>query len=334
MAGEDSVRPSRDGDQFHYYWAARRCLRLLPPDTDLVAISIEGPAVPDGNAVRDGSKSIDVAEYYGSTDPATATLINYVQLKHSSVREDEEWIASTITETLQDFGKRYVALVAKFGVADVAKRFRFEFVTNRPFAASLETGMEQLRSDHVGARGKAAAHAMRIDVSIASGLAEILTLTGRTQRYLEQRTLLHDDLSGFLPEADRDASLQMKNLVEQRATSEFSNRPEITRIDILKALGTDSRDLYPAPSLIELPAQIVPRIQLSELTERIVSGGSLCVISADAGVGKSVLSTQIGSQLPAGSATFVYDCFGNGAYRSASGYRHRCPSPPRRAGPC
>ena len=36
------VRPSRDGDQFHYLWAARRCLLLLAPKRDLVAISVEG----------------------------------------------------------------------------------------------------------------------------------------------------------------------------------------------------------------------------------------------------------------------------------------------------
>lgn len=129
MAGEEFVRPSRDGDQFHYYWAARRCLRLLPVETDLVAISIEGPATPDGELLSDGSKSIDVAEYRGSTDPAKATHVRYVQLKHSSRREQQAWLASELTDTLQDFAKRYSALVAKFGGEDVARRFSFEFVT-------------------------------------------------------------------------------------------------------------------------------------------------------------------------------------------------------------
>jgi hypothetical protein len=36
------VRPSRDGDQFHYHWAARRCLNLLLPGTELKAVTIEG----------------------------------------------------------------------------------------------------------------------------------------------------------------------------------------------------------------------------------------------------------------------------------------------------
>jgi hypothetical protein len=29
MTSADLVRSSRDGDQFHYYWAARQCLKLL-----------------------------------------------------------------------------------------------------------------------------------------------------------------------------------------------------------------------------------------------------------------------------------------------------------------
>lgn len=324
MAGEEFVRPSRDGDQFHYYWAARRCLRLLPVDTDLVAISIEGPATPDGELLSDGSKSIDVAEYRGSTDPATATHVRYVQLKHSSRREQQAWVASELTDTLQDFAKRYSALVAKFGVEDVARRFSFEFVTNRPLAASLKDGVAHLRSHSTTVHSRAAAYAMRLPIKQAIELAQILTLTGETEHYLEQRSLLHGDVSGYLPEADRDAPLQMKNLVEQRATTEFEHRPEITRMDVLKVLGTDMRDLYPSPSLIELPSAIVPRVQLASLAERVVAGGSLTIIEADAGVGKSVLSTQIGFHLPEGSRTLVYDCFGNGAYRGASGYRHRC----------
>ncbi|WP_231420789.1 hypothetical protein [Sphingomonas sp. Leaf205] len=324
MAGEEFVRPSRDGDQFHYYWAARQCLRLLPPGTTLVAISIEGPAIPDGKLLDDGAKSIDVAEYHGSTVPATATHIRYVQLKHSSRRADKEWLASELTDTLQDFGERYVALVGIFGTDDVAERFSFEFVSNRPLAASLVGGLDELRGDGATVKAKAAAHAMRLPIGQAAALARILTLTGRTERYLEQRSLLHGDVSSYLPEADRDAPLQMKNLVEQRATTEFEHRPEITRMDVLKALGTDMRDLYPAPPLIDLPSTIVPRTQLAVLADRVIAGGDLTIIEAHAGVGKSVLSTQLGLHLPDGSRTLVYDCFGNGAYRSASGYRHRC----------
>lgn len=47
------------------------------------------------------------------------------------------------------------------------------------------------------------------------------------------------------------------------------------------------------------------------------------IVHAAAGVGKSVFATRIKLGLPTGSSSVLYDCFGNGQYRSASGYRHR-----------
>ena len=44
------VRPSREGDQFHYVWAARRSLRLLLPSSGLVAVTIEGASPSDMQA--------------------------------------------------------------------------------------------------------------------------------------------------------------------------------------------------------------------------------------------------------------------------------------------
>ena len=67
-AKSDGVRYTRAGDQFHYRWAARRCLALLEHSTDLVYITIEGISVEetsDDNS-QTGEEVIDVAEYYGS----------------------------------------------------------------------------------------------------------------------------------------------------------------------------------------------------------------------------------------------------------------------------
>lgn len=82
------VRASRDGDQFHYLWAARRALLLLNPLSDLVAVTIEGAATdefPGSKQVEVGEQLIDIAEYYGSTDLKSASLIRYMQLKHSTL---------------------------------------------------------------------------------------------------------------------------------------------------------------------------------------------------------------------------------------------------------
>jgi hypothetical protein len=78
----DLVRTSRDGDQFHYHWAARHCLSLLPGVSDLVAISIEGASTAEGaGSVLEGDELIDVGFYYGSEQLEEARLVRYVQLR-------------------------------------------------------------------------------------------------------------------------------------------------------------------------------------------------------------------------------------------------------------
>jgi len=50
MPENNSLRPSRDGDQFHYWWAARICLLLLSPDTTLRAVTTEGSSPSEAEA--------------------------------------------------------------------------------------------------------------------------------------------------------------------------------------------------------------------------------------------------------------------------------------------
>lgn len=61
MPDTDLLRASRDGDQFHYHWAARQALKLLLPDADLTAIAVEGVS-PDDTQGEDGEDVIDIAE--------------------------------------------------------------------------------------------------------------------------------------------------------------------------------------------------------------------------------------------------------------------------------
>ena len=81
----DTVRASRAGDQFHYRWAARRCLALLNLDSELDCITIEGIATDETPNDNDGTgeEVVDVAEYYGASTIKQATKISYHQLKHS-----------------------------------------------------------------------------------------------------------------------------------------------------------------------------------------------------------------------------------------------------------
>ncbi len=145
MGEQELVRPSRDGDQFHYHWAARHCLALLPGSGDLVAVSIEGASVAEGEAaVDDGDELIDVGLYYGSEVLKDARLAHYVQLKHSTRHAGKPWTASGIGKTLTGFAKRYAELALKLPAGTAKQKLKFSFTSNRPIATEVLEALEDV----------------------------------------------------------------------------------------------------------------------------------------------------------------------------------------------
>ena len=324
------VRASRDGDQFHYLWAARRCLSLLSTQADLVGISIEGHSpdeLPGGSTALRGEELIDIAEYYGDVELRHAELIRYMQLKHSSRHAAKAWTASGLEKTLIGFSERYKDLSQRFSTDDLAKRFEFSFVTNRPISSAFTEAV----GDAV--RGMTPRHPNELKKlerftglkgTDLSSFCSLIHFEERQDDYWDQRNILFQEVSGYLPDSDVDAPIQLKELVTRRALSESEKTPVITKIDVLRALKTDESRLFPTPCLIKPIDNAVPRKQEADLIEVIVQAEKQPVIvHALAGVGKSVFATRIPMGLPQGSVFVLYDCFGNGQYRSATGYRHR-----------
>ena len=140
MTSADLVRSSRDGDQFHYYWAARQCLKLLRDDSGLAGVSIEGSSQLDAGTA--GEYVVDIAEYYGAMDPKAAGKIVYRQLKHSTAHADEPWTVSGLKRTLEGFGAKFFELNgASPGLID---RVTFDFVSNRPVDAALVQALSDI----------------------------------------------------------------------------------------------------------------------------------------------------------------------------------------------
>ena len=326
----DLVRPSRAGDQFHYLWAARRCLALLSPNTDLVGISIEGVSpeeTPEGASAPAGDTVIDVAEYYGDTDPSRAQRVRYLQLKHSTRRAAKAWTASGLKTTLRGFADKYARHLRQFGADYVSTRFEFRFVTNRP----VSTRVMQAVEDAVG--GTARRHPAELQkLKRFTGLADaklssfcrLLHFEDGQDDYWNQRNILRQEVRGYLPGPDSDAPVQLKELVTRKALPEAGQNPLIEKIDVLRALGTDESGLYPAQCQIEAVDNVIPREQETDLVREILgAAGRPLVVHALAGVGKSVFAARIQHGLPQGSVSVLYDCFGGGQYRRASGSRHR-----------
>lgn len=330
MSGTDLVRYSRDGDQFHYLWAARRCLLLLSHNSSLKAITIEGASpseASNANHITTGEELIDIGEYYGSENLEQSSLIRYIQLKHSTVRTDTAWTPSELEKTLKGFAERYTALKKHLGTVSLNEKLEFWFVSNRPINANLLEAVYDA-AENVPARHPADLRKLERITSLSgtalAAFCSLLRLEGNQEGLWDQQNMLAQDVSCYLADADVDAPVQLKELVTKKAGSESAGNPAITRMDVLRALRTDESRLFPAPCLIKDVENVVPREQEQELFREIVqAGGTPVIVHADAGVGKSVFATRVKLGLPVGSFSVLYDCFGNGQYRSASGYRHR-----------
>ncbi|GLI39493.1 hypothetical protein KI811_15765 [Geobacter hydrogenophilus] len=329
MGESSKVRFSRDGDQFHYLWATRRCLRLLSPASGLVAITIEGPSseeIASGDSVEAGEELIDVGEYYGSQDLEKATFVRYIQLKHSTQNPTEAWPPSGLEKTIRGFAKRHLELENRFGTGNLGKRFEFCFISNRPinsdFIEAIEDAASMARSRHPNELKKLERFTS-LTGSKLSAFCQLLKFEGGHAAYWIQRKILALETKAYLAGNDVDAPIQLKELVTRRALSESENNPSITKIDVLRVLGITEDLLFPASSRIESADKSIPRIQEAEIMANIVAAQIPVIVHAEGGVGKSVLSQRIKDYLPANSVTVVYDCFGNGEYRRAGSPRHR-----------
>ena len=283
-------------------------------------VSVEGISKKD--SVSAGIESIDLALYYGSASLPTARLVRYRQLKHSTLHADKEWTASGLRKTLKDFADRFTVLVGQFGVQYVCAHFAFEFETNRPLSPRVDRTLAELRQGTLGRDSRYISRVTGLTSADLHAFASLFRPIARVEGFLEQRALLNRDLRAYLPDNDKDAAIALRDLVARKATTEFKSNREIRREDVLDAIGVRLNDLFPAPNLLESPPVLVLRAQMPDLVRVITKSLTPVIVSADGGYGKSIVATQIGPALP-GSATFVYDSFGNGGYRSFTGLRHR-----------
>lgn len=330
---DDLVGYSRAGDEFHYRWAARRCLRLLYPKTPLQSIVIEGslePNVTEANKRETGEYVIDLAEY-SSKVGSNSTVISYYQLKHTTLREDTPFTLSDLRNTIEGFATRYRKVFLEEETSDTPPIIKFSIVTNRRISDAVKSrfiviagGGRVLRKD-----GK--------DHQFQSTIEEYTQLKGEDLQafcnsiefadsegdYNVQRDELRIELSLILAGAIDDSKIAtIVELVRSKVMPDSDGR--IVREDVLKRFGVTSQgELFPAPPEYEGLQNVIMREQHSTLLNRILSESTPIIIHAGGGVGKSIVARQLAESLPNGSMGVVYDCFGGGKYRNRSEPRHR-----------
>lgn len=336
MSQPDLLRPSRDGDQFHYTWAARQSLRLLDEASGLDSLFVEAVApseqpdvsqpadLSDDDKNRTGDEVIDLAEYWGSSDIAYATKVVYRQFKHSTRYGNDPWTLSFLTKTLIGFARKYRTLRTSHPAA--LDCVYFEFVSNRPPSASAIEALRDLRTGTLSPATKSIRERLTeiISTDDLRLLCERLVIDERAPSLLRLRHLLDLDVADLLPGAPGEQALLLREMISSRATSVAGDNPMVRRADVLASLKTSDDLLLPAPNLIEAPKRSIDRHQFAEIAAKVCESSTApTLVHGPGGVGKSVLASTLKNNLPEGSVTVVFDCFGNGSYRRPSAPRHR-----------
>ncbi|WP_224404018.1 hypothetical protein [Pseudonocardia sp. ICBG1034] len=320
MPDGEKVRASRDGDRFHYYWAARRALGLLDLTGSLEAISVEGPA--EGETVE-GEEVVDVAEYWGGSAMASCSEVRYAQLKHSTMRTAEPVVASELRTTLAKFAEIY-----RIALGDGhAGKLRFTFVTNRSLNDKVRCSLTELAAGTSTfthpTQSKLLRGYMRFggDRKHEIDFCRRLHMDDAGPGIVQTEALLDVELRQHLPSGTGTEMAQLVDAVARRATT-LDARP-LRRADVLLALRATEYELFPAPSRIEPPSHAIRTGDVDRVVDQLRHGrDNKLILTAVGGVGKSVLTTMLGPALPEGSELVVYDCFAGGDYRKITSQRH------------
>ncbi|MEV5554369.1 hypothetical protein AB0L44_11965 [Nonomuraea wenchangensis] len=322
MGDAERVRASRDGDRFHYYWAARRALRLLDLTGDLKVVGVEG--LPEGEEV-DGEEIIDVAEYYGGRDAATCARFRYAQLKHSTMRTEAPIVASELGKTLKKFADIYRA---EKGTGRQTK-LEFVFVANRTLNDKVRLSLEELAAGTGAFTHTSEAERLRGYMGFGADTQDEVDFCQRFEvedgspGIADLEGLLRGELQQFLPGGGTGTEMsQLMETVSRCATS-LVDKQTLEVGDILVALRTTAEELFPARSAIEQLDHVIHTQNVTDVAAELRNGtNNKVLITAVGGVGKSILTSILPEVLPKNSVTIVYDCFAGGDYRKVTSQRH------------
>ena len=328
----DKVRASKAGHAYHEAWAARTALELLPPGTDLTAITLEGFDERDEQDLETGAVEIaDLVRYYGGIDVAGSRRVSVVQFKYSIASASVAVRAADLASTLAKFAETDAQLRAKHGDDYVRKTVHYEFATNRPIHARLDEAITALIGG-LPTNGDVAKQAAQIEAVLEAyphpqaDLLNRLALAGSGGSLVEAERAISTTLAAWSEPSDPDAEirlLKLRNLIRIKAGPGSEADKRIDRVAVLAELGVEDEDrLYPTPDAFPEVDALVERAALDDVAEEARRPGYPVLLHAAGGMGKTVLMQGLADRLSADGPVILFDGFGAGRWRDPADGRH------------
>lgn len=334
FADYGGARGSNAGDQFHELWALQQILGLLKPKSTLASVTVEGIRFTESPGTADAPTwdGVDCALLYGNPSLNQSDRVELVQLKYSGSSPSTPWTVARLCANTKATGNNSV--LRRLGDDYASARARMQpdatlvikIVSNQPAGADI---LALLASNQ--AEDKAPSTNDRTKVQAATGLNDTqfveflscldLSGCGSLSRFglSEQVTesviaLLGDDVRAEVEHLQG----QVRNLMLPERAREYVDERKLL---IWFGLG-GRQGLFPCPPAIEVPKHSIDRVGTQEVLDKIETGSRLILVHGEGGCGKTTLTQQLESRLPAGSIAVTYDCYGAGTYMHSEDKRH------------
>jgi hypothetical protein len=349
-AAPPGARESGAGDQFHVLWAARKAVALLS-HPELRRVVLEGLTPPEAIADPHELLGVDLSEYFGGESFEAASKVALSQLKYSSRNPTTAWTAARLARparkggasVVRRLGDQLAPFLRNHDRADVLAKLEIRLVSNQPISEKLEDALaaakaelatrpQQVSFTDLERRLPNSAQVELRRLLEASGLGTRqfsdflrlldLSATRADARSIQETKLLQElgqHIAGNLSAAANALYLR----VLREGLPEGAGSPGLDRNEILATLGRSGiRDLYPAPARFPELDQPIKTADVAVLAERLIDGVEAIVAHGIAGIGKTTTLRLLEQELPDEWVVLIYDCFGNGEYRSPSESRH------------
>lgn len=327
----DKPRASKDGNEYHEIWVARKSLELLNPNSKLKVLAVEGLSPVDQKDAKSEEVEIaDVALYYGGKDFKSSEKVSILQFKYSVAYKNTPVKASDAKKTIEKFSETYKGHIKRFG-QDAPKKLDFQFVTNRPISADF---VKALRNLAAGVKNtgkylafenqfKTAANLKGPELKEFSSICEFLSYT---KLLSTSKNELENTLISLSATSDSLASSRLgklKDLVREKAGTSGDGSNTIERTDVFAALSVrEIGDLLPCPEALSNWGETLIREQSNNAVNTISKNHKTTLIHAAGGVGKTVFMKSLATVFSENHEVVFFDSFGGGSYRSTEDARH------------
>lgn len=328
----NKVRASKAGHAFHEAWAARTALELLPPSTDLTAITLEGFDEQDEQSLGTGAVEIaDLVRYHGATDVARAHRVTVVQFKYSIASADTAVRAADLASTLAKFAATDAELRATHGEAHIIAVLRYEFATNRPIHENLGRAISAVvagtqEAGDIARQAGQIAQALKDYPHPVADLLRRLELVGSKGSLTEAERAISTTLAAWSEPGDPDAEkrlLKLRNLIRIKAGPGSETDKRVDRVAVLAELEVEHEDrLYPTPDAFPEVEVVIQRDVLDDIAILAREAGLPLVVHAAGGMGKTVLMQGLADRLRVNGPVVLFDGFGAGRWRDPADGRH------------